>query len=485
MNIVCKSRIIYALFFTVFLIVNANSNAQNSVTANSSYTLQQCVDIAFANNADVKQAELLADAAKINYEQSKANILPNLNAGIYHTIYNGRSINPYTNSYIDEQNTAASYQLTTAVTLWNGSSIQNYMKQYALSYEAGKMDAQNAKDKVTINIILNYLAILSAQEQLNIAEKQADASKKKVEILVLKNNDGAIAPADLYDMRGQLAADELSVINTKNNLENAKLALAQLMNIPYSAGMKLEAITDGMLPLPYDATVEEVYNNAIQRLALVKAADLKVASTVKNIQAIKGQMMPTLSLSGGLYTNYSSAANTQQLISSSDVATNNYVLVNNVKSPVYTTQSVYSSVPISYGNQWTNNLNSAISVGLQIPILNGFQYKNKLRLAKVAEQQATVQAQTTKIQLRQAIEQDYVNLNAAYETYKNLLMQVADFEQSFHSAEIRFNAGAITIVDYVIAKNNLDRVQLNLIAAKYNYILRTKVLDFYNNRNLW
>jgi len=286
-------------------------------------------------------------------------------------------------------------------------------------------------------------------------------------------------------MRGQLAADELSVINTKNNLENAKLALAQLMNIPYSAGMKLEAITDGMLPLPYDATVEEVYNNAIQRLALVKAADLKVASTVKNIQAIKGQMMPTLSLSGGLYTNYSSAANTQQLISSSDVATNNYVLVNNVKSPVYTTQSVYSSVPISYGNQWTNNLNSAISVGLQIPILNGFQYKNKLRLAKVAEQQATVQAQTTKIQLRQAIEQDYVNLNAAYETYKNLLMQVADFEQSFHSAEIRFNAGAITIVDYVIAKNNLDRVQLNLIAAKYNYILRTKVLDFYNNRNLW
>ena len=104
--------------------VNQNLQVEKSI-----YTLQQCVEIAFKNNTDVKQAGLLRESAKINYNQSKANMLPELNAGISHTQYNGRSINPYTNSYINEQNTAGSYQLNAGITLWNGSSIQNYMKQ--------------------------------------------------------------------------------------------------------------------------------------------------------------------------------------------------------------------------------------------------------------------------------------------------------------------------------------------------------------------
>ena len=176
--------------------------AQNNV-----FTLQQCIEIAFKNNPDVKQAVYLAESAKINYDQSRANMLPDLNAGINHTQYNGRSINPYTNSYINEQNTAGSYQLSSGITLWNGSSIQNYMKQYRLSFEAGKMDEQNAKDKLTINLILSYLSVLSAREQLNIAKTQAAATLKKVDLLTIRNNDGAISPSDLSDMKGQLAND--------------------------------------------------------------------------------------------------------------------------------------------------------------------------------------------------------------------------------------------------------------------------------------
>jgi outer membrane protein len=443
------------------------------------------VDIAFKNNPDVKQAELSAESAKINYEQARDNRLPTLNASVNHTLYNGRSINPYTNAYIDEQNTAGTYQLTTGVTLWNGSSIQRYMKQYALSYEAGKMDTQNEKDKLMINVILNYLSVLSTREQLNIARKQVEGTKSKVDLLEIKNNDGAISPSDLYDMKGQLATDELTVVTTKNDLENAKLALAQLMNIPYSSGMDLVPIAEGSLPLSYDATVDQVYDNATHRLALVKSVDLKVAGAAKNIQAVKGQMMPTLSFSAGIYSNYSSTANTQQLVSTTDIPTSGYVLINNVKTSVFSPQPVYNSLPITYGSQLSNNLNSSVSIGLQIPILNNGQLKNKLRQAKVAEQQATVQAQTTRIQLKQAIEQDFVNLQAAYETYKTLLDQVTDFAQSFHAADVRFAAGAISTVDYVIAKNNLDKVQLNLVAAKYNYILRTKILDFYQDRPLW
>jgi len=452
---------------------------------NNTLTLQQCIEIAFKNNPDVKQAGFLAESAKINYDQSKANMLPNLNGGISHTQYNGRSINPYTNSYINEKNTAGSYQLSSGLILWNGSSIQNYMKQYRLSYEAGKMDEQNAKDKLTINIILSYLSVLSAREQLNIAKTQAAATQKKVDLLTIRNNDGAISPSDLSDMKGQLANDRLMVVSTQNSLDNALQTLTQQMNIPYSADMQLALITDGIIFQPYDQTVDQVYENASQRLAMIKSADLKVESASKSIKAIRGQMMPTLSLFGGLYTNYSSAASIQQLTGTADVPTSNYVTINNVRTTVYGQQSNFTSQPISYNSQIKNNVNSAIGIGLQIPLSNNMVFRNKLKLAKVAQLQVKEQAQTTKIQLRQAIVQDFVNLNADYATYKLLLSQVEDFGQSFHAADIRFANGAISTVDYVIAKNNLDRVQLNLVVAKYNYMLRTKLLDFYQNKALW
>jgi len=473
----------------LFLLVFAASiqiKAQEVLSIeNQVYTLQQCVETAFKNNADVKQAELLAESARLNYNQSKANLLPDLNAGISHSSFNGRSINPYTNSYINEQNNAASYSLQSNFVLWNGSSLHNYMKQNKLNYEAGKMDAQKTKDKITISIILNYLYVLSTQEQLNIALAQVEATRQKVDLMVIKNDQGAITPADLYDMKGQLANDELSGVTTKNSLESAKLTLAQLMNIPYSENMKLIALNDDAFLQPYNASISEVYDNALNHLALVKSADLKVAGAAKNIKAIRGQMMPTLYLSGGIYTNYSSTANTQEFVSTSDVFTSNYVLLNNVKNLVYTPQSTYNAIPIKYGTQLGNNFNSAVSIGLQIPLLNGLHIRNRLNQAKVAEKQLNVEAQNTRELLRKAIELDFVSMNSDYSAYKILLKQVDDFGQSFRAAEVRFEQGAISTVDFVIAKNNFDRVLINLVSIKYNYILRTKLLDFYQDKALW
>ena len=478
-------KITTILLILLAFAASTKSNAQNSPSSDNVYTLQQCVETAFKNNVDVKQAELLAESARINYNQSKANMLPDLNAGISHTAYNGRSINPYTNSYINEQNNAASYSLQSNIILWNGCSLHNYMKQNELNYEAGKADAQNAKDKITISIILNYLFVLSTQEQLNIANTQVEATRKKVDLLVVKNEQGAISPSDLYDMKGQLATDELSVVSTKNSLENAKLTLSQLMNIPYSESMTLVPVSDSSLVQPYGSSISAVYENALQHLALVKSADLKLAGASKNIKAIKGQMMPTLYLSGGIYTNYSSTANTQDFVSTTDVPTADYVLLNNTKNPVYTPQTTYNAVPITYGDQLNNNFNSAVSVGLQIPLLNGLQMRNKLKQAKVAEQQLSVQAQNTRDLLRKAIELDFVNMNSDYSSYQILQRQVDDFEQSFHAAEVRFADGAISTVDFVIAKNNLDRVLINLVSVRYNYLLRTKLLDFYQDKPLW
>ena len=455
---------------------------QNVFAQDSTLTLQQCLDIALKNNAMVKQTESQMYSDKISWQQAKGNQLPFVSSFISHGISQGRSIDPFTNGYINQNISFANYGLNASLTLWNGSGYRNFSKQNELSYEASKMDLQQQKDNLTINVILAYLLVLNDEETLNATEQHTDVTRKQAERLELLNKDGAVAPATFYDMKGQLADEEMSVINGKRSLETDKLSLFELMNAAHNRNIELQKITISDVPLIYDATVDQIYQQALQQLAFIKAAELRRQSAEVSVKAAKGLLYPNLSLNGSLGTNYSNAATISTLTGTTDVATDNYVLINNQKVPVYVPQGNFNTQKISYGSQWKNNFNSSVTLGLQIPILNGLQAKSRLNQAKINQDQKTFEASTVKIQLRQDIEQAYLNMTASFERYQKLTSQVKDFGESFRSAEIRFNAGAITSVDYLIAKNNLDRANINLIAAKYDYLLRTKVLDFYQGK---
>jgi outer membrane protein len=184
-------------------------------------------------------------------------------------------------------------------------------------------------------------------------------------------------------------------------------------------------------------------------------------------------------LSGSFNTNYSNAAMKEQFVNSQEVPSGDYVNLGGSKVPVMTTRTNYTSQKISYGDQFNNNYNTSVFLSVQVPILNRFRAKNRVALAKIDLKNAEVVAETVKTQLNQSIEQAYFNMTAAGEKYQTLQRQVADFSESFRTAEVRFNAGAITQVDYLIAKNNVDRANANLISTKYDYIFRLKILDYY------
>ena len=450
-------------------------------------TLKQCIETAIQNNLQVRQSEYQAQADKVTYQQVKASQLPYIGANINHGINQGRSIDPFTNSYANQQINFANYSINTSITIWNNSAIQNNIKQNALSSKASELDWQQAKDNITINVILAYLQVLSSQEQLTVARNQVTVTKAQVARLDILNNNGAIAPSVLYDLKGQLSGDELNVLTIKNNLETAKISLAQLMNVAYATSVQLEPIiSDKLNPSLYDGTPDNIYQTATQQLALIKAAELRKQSAQKRYQSAKAQLWPTLSFNGGLGTNYSSVASRQELINTVDVATSSYVtLAGGVKSPVFSPQNNYNSQKISYGSQWSNNFNSSVSIGLQVPILNGLIAKSRVNQAKIVEKRTEFEAQTVKTQLRQAIDQAYVNMNTAFERYLTLARQLEDFTNSFKAAEVRFNAGVNSSVEYMLAKNNVDRTNANFVAAKYDYLLRAKVLDFYQGRQLW
>ncbi len=476
------------LFFLTALIFGFASwqcHAQDSTTSTATLTLKDCIITAITNNVDVKRSDYAAQSNKTDLELAKGQLLPFVNGAIYHGRNQGRNINPYTNTYINQSVNFANYSLDGSLTLFNGMSIENSIQQYKLNWEAGKMDAGQQRDLVTINVMLAYLSVLSNQDQLTLAQQQADVSRKQVERLDILNKEGAVAPSEYYDLKGQLATDELNIISTKNALETAKVSLAQLMNVPYREDIVLERIGNNTTPVAYDATVTNIYNSAEKNLAIVKAAELHHTSALKNVKAAKGLLYPRLSINGGLGTNYSSTGTIQQFISASDVAGDNYVVVNNQKIPVYSPNPVFSSSKISYGDQWKNNFNSYVNIGVTIPLLNGLQTRSRIKQAQINADETSFIEKTTKTQLKQSVEQAYVNNKSAFERYQTLSRQAEDFSESFRAAQIKFEAGAFTSVDFLVVKNNLDRARINLISAQYDYILRSKILDYYQSKPLW
>src|SRR6185295_10379656 len=217
-------------------------------------TLQQCVETALANNLDVLQSELQMESSKIDKDQAKLNLLPNINASAGQTWSQGRSIDPYSNQPVTQNVSSSNYGANSGVVLFNGLSLQNAIKQYSLTYEASKMDWQQAKDNLTLSVILGYLQVLSTEDQLTQSRNQAILSGSQVERLQLMNQQGAIRPSDLSDLQGQYANDKLTIVNTQNAVETAKINLCQLMNIPYNSGMELERIDLAAFAVKYEST---------------------------------------------------------------------------------------------------------------------------------------------------------------------------------------------------------------------------------------
>ena len=423
--------------------------------------------------------------AAVNWRQARANMLPDLIANINHGTSQGRSIDPFSNNYVNQNITFADYNLGSSVTLFNGFLLQNNIKQNAYAYEASKMEWQQAKDNVTLNVILAYLQILNNEDLLQQSSDRALLTRKQVERLEILNKEGAIAPALYYDLKGQLAGDELAAIDNQNALDAAKLNLSQLMNIPFNKTLEVERLNMNQLSILYDATVDQIYEIAQKQLALIKASQLRKESARKAVQAARGNFYPAVFLSGNIGTNYSSGATGQVFQSTVNDTTSSYVTVGATNYPLIVKQDNFTFPKISYNNQFKNNYGTSVNLGIRIPILNSLQARNNVTLAKIDLKNAEYIEEATKIQLKQSIEEAYFNMTAAFKRFQLLEEQVQSFTESFRAAEVRFNAGAGTSVDYLVAKNNLERANINLISARYDYILRTRILDYYQGKPLF
>ena len=469
------------LYLMIFSLINAKGYTQ----PNKVFSLKQCIETAISNNIAIKQSALFTESANENYRQAKRNQLPDLSANINHGFNQGRSIDPFSNSYINQQVGYSNYNLGAGILLYNGSRLRNAIQQNRFDIDASKMELQQEKELLTTNVLLAYLQLLSFEDQLSQARNQVTLTNSQLQRLDILNKEGAIVPALLSDMKGQLASDQLAVVTLQNSVDNAKLNLLQLMNLPFDKNITVERITADELTGTYTVGIEEIYNKALQNLSSVKAAELRKKSAERFIKVVAAEAYPVIGLNANLNSNFSSAATNDILLNSVEVPSGDFVTINGNKVPVYTQRNNFNSSKIRYFNQLSNNYNTSLSVNLRIPLFNASLSRNRVTLARIDLKNSEYIIENNRRELRQAIEQSFINMTSAYDRYILLLQQVQDFNESFRAAEVRFAAGVSTSVDYLVAKNNVDRANINLVSAKYDYLLRKKILDFYQGNNIF
>lgn len=463
----------------IITVLISNANAQDVPIRLS---LQQAVDIAVKNNIQVKQSSLRLETAEINRKQASADMLPNLNGNFNYGWNNGRNIDPFTNTYVNQQIQGSNVSVNGQWNFFNGLQVHNNKKQQALNEEASKMDLQQIKENTTIMVIMNYLQVLNNEDLLQNIKNQADVTAKQVERLEIMVKEGAVGGYLLSDMKGQLSNDQVGIVNAANSLDLAKLTLCQLLNIPFNKELQLER-NDAPMPAGlYPGNEQEIIKTALNTLPIIKASDLRIKSAGKGIKVQQSAFFPQVGLYGNLFSSFSSAFTLNTPTTIVNQTTNNFVEVNNTKFPVIAPVQNYTYENIRYGTQMKNNVGSSFGVGAQIPLFNNFRTRFRVEQAKVNLKTAEVERENTELLLRQNIEQAYANMTASFNRYKAYADQYNNFKESFRAYEIRFNAGTINSVEYLTAKNNFDRATISFTQVRYEYIFRTKILDYYQGK---
>lgn len=445
-------------------------------------TLQQYIRQASDYQTGLKTADLQIEGSHIREKMAEATFLPVVHGSLTNGISIGRGIDPYTNTYVNQQIAFSSWQLYSEWTLLDGHQRRHQLDQAQYTSQIAGLTRQKFIDQLTLQVLEACLAILQYEDQLALAVNQAALTQQELNRLALLDQAGAISPAAALDMKAQLAGEELAVIQANSRLRQSRLRLGQLTGTTDWENIRIDRAGLDKVPVPYPASPRAIAESAQRNFATIKIADLNVAAAAKDVQISTGARQPRLSLFAGLGTNYSSAATRLLAGDPVTVPTDQFINVNGLNYPVLARQPVFSEQRLSYLNQFVNNINANIGLQLQVPVWDGRIAKNKAALAQIAVEEASLSSESARQELQNAIEEAYLSLTAAKERYDAILLQIEALEAAFKITETRFRATIIPGTEYQAAKNNLLSARIQLVTARYEYQFYYKMLDFYQGR---
>ncbi|HRG00612.1 MAG TPA: TolC family protein [Bacteroidia bacterium] len=459
--------------------------AQSSV-----WDLQQCVDYAQKNNISLKQSEISARINKNNANQSKAAILPTINAGAQHTYNFGRTIDRYTNTFANTQVLSQNFYVSSNVVLWSGLAQYNNIKANQYLYLSSSESYLQQRNDLALNVATAYINVIFSDEILQISKSQYKITQEQLERTQKLADAGTLAKSAVFDLKAQLANEEANVTGADNNYQIAMLTLKQLLNLDSMNNFNISKPNVDILNNELASlSVQNIYETALKNQHSIKSANYNVMSAEKTLAAAKGRVSPTLSMTGSLGTGTSGLDKKVDAVNFVGYEQTPYFIADDINNPtmiapVYQPKTEIITSEKPFADQFKDNVNKSIGFTLSVPIFNGLQTVTGIKNAQLNALNAKYTQDLTEQNLYKTIAQAYANARAALNKYNANKASVEASEQSFFYAQQKYNVGAISTFDYNNAKTRLQNAQGNLVQAKYDYVFKLKVLDYYQGKEL-
>lgn len=447
----------------------------------NAWSLERCIQYALDNNIQIKQQELNAQINDYQLQQSKLGILPGINMGASENFRFGRSVDPYTNEFETDNFSSANFQVSSSVTLFSGLRQYNTIKKAEIDQQAGYALLDQTKNNISLAIASAYLNVLYAMDLIDIATQQRDITNMQLEQINILVTAGSVPLQNKYELEAQLANEELNIVNYENQLDIALLNLAQLIEITdYSSFSIIRPDLNNIVTNTVLMSVDDIYELALENMPEIEYAGLNFLSAEKNLAIAKGAYLPSLNLSASYGSGYSSSSKLVDGINIgapylSGFATDN---VGNILD-VYQYSYDYNYIDKPFNDQIRDNASTALTFSLNIPVFNGLQTRTGVNNSKIYLEQAKLQVEQAKKDLLKNIQQAYADAQSAMKKYTATEKALIAMQLSFDYTQKRYDEGLVNTTDYNIAKNNLTKTQAELVRAKYDFIFKQKILDFY------
>ncbi|MCC6762187.1 MAG: TolC family protein [Chitinophagaceae bacterium] len=460
-----------------------------TAAAQDKWDLRRCVEYAIANNISVKQTDVQARLNELVYQQSRDGRWPTLNFSTSLGEQFGRSIDPTTNQFTQNNITFSNMNIQTGVSLFNWFSQKNTIEANRLTMEASKVQTKKVQDDIALNVAAAYLQALLSSEQKRTAQVQAAQTMEQLVITRKRVDAGSVPELNAAELEAQLARDSATIVTAESTYRLNLLQLKALLML--DAGTPFEITTPPIDQIPVaaiaDLQPEIVYAAAVQLRPLQVANKLRLQAAEKNAAVAKASMYPTISAFGNIQSAYSSALSRLPKGNnvSAVVPTQSFVSVQGQSYFVNTPVSIPSSfVDANYFRQLDYNFRQSVGLSLQVPIFNGHQARTNYKRAIINQENIQLQMAADSLTLKQDIYTAYQNAINALATYNSRTKAYQTAAYSYSLGQQRFEVGLLPVFELITLQNNVQRALIDQLTARFEYVFRTKILEFYRGSGI-
>ena len=437
-----------SFLLSVALMLAASVAAQT----NHLWTLQECIDYAMQHNITLQRARLQLQSAKEDVSQSKAALLPSLNASTSHNLgyrpWQDSGITTVTNgtvnTKVDKTSYNGSYGLNASWTVWNGNRNRNQVKLNRLAEEQAELETQVTANSIQEQIAQLYVQILYLTEAVKVNEESLKTSQKNEERGKEMVEVGKMSKADLAQLTAQRSTDEYNIVSAQTQVKNYKLQLKQLLEITDGSefDIVIPATTDEQA-LAEVPSLMSVYEQALATRPEIQSAEMAIKSSDVSLDIAKAGRMPTVSLSASAGTSTNSLANN------------------------------------GWGNQMKFNFNSGAGVNVSVPLFDQRQTKTNVAKARIQRENNLLALQDKQKQLYQTIENYWLDATTNQQRFRAAQATVDSEQLSYSLLQEKFNVGLTNIVELMTGKDRLLQAEQNRLQSKYMTLLNLQMLKFY------